>query len=187
VERLDRVVQELLDFAKPVTPARKPSDANEIVQEALALVSDDASFRRIELVSTLPDGLPAVLVDPLQIRQALLNVLLNGFEAMPEGGRLTVETRGGLRDGADSFVTVTVTDTGEGMNEDEVGKLYEPFYTTKQHGTGLGLTIVARVLGQNGGSISASSVPGTGSSFVLRLPIAGGEVASGPTPSEGAA
>ncbi len=174
VERLDRVVQELLDFAKPVTPDRKPSGANEIVDEALALVSDDASFRRVEIVTKLGENLPAVFVDPLQIRQVLLNVLLNGFEAMPEGGTLTIETRAGVGDDADSTVTVTVTDTGQGMSEDEVGKLYEPFYTTKQQGTGLGLTIVARVLEQNGGSISASSVPGSGSAFVLRLPTAGG-------------
>lgn len=173
VERLDRVVQELLDFAKPVTPDRKPSSLNAIVEEALGLVSDDAAFRKIDIGKRLADGLPKALVDPFQIRQALLNIFLNGIEAMGGGGVLTIETALSSDPGAPSFVTVDVADTGEGMAPNEIERLFEPFYTTKPRGTGLGLTIVARLVEQNGGQVAVSSEKGKGSTFTMRLPAVG--------------
>jgi two-component system sensor histidine kinase HydH len=175
VERLDRVVQELLDFARPVEPDRRPTPSATIVEEALALVSEDAQFRRVTIVKGLEDGLPDVLVDPLQIRQALLNVLLNAIEAMGEGGTLTIETAATSSADGPPSVTLSVTDTGEGMSAEEVGKLFEPFYTTKPSGTGLGLTVVSRVVEQNGGRVSVKSARGEGTTFSLVLPIAGGE------------
>ena len=173
VERLDRVVHELLDFARPVTPDRAPVSANTLVEEALSLVSEDAQFRSVEIDARLAEGLPDVFVDSLQMRQALLNVLLNALEAMPEGGRLTIETSGNGGEDAPPAVTISVSDSGVGMSEDEVSKLFEPFYTTKPKGTGLGLTVVSRVLEQNGGRISVRSVKGEGTIFSLVLPVAG--------------
>jgi two-component system sensor histidine kinase HydH len=172
VERLDRVVQELLDFARPVTPDRKPTPPNTIIEEALALVSEDAQFRRVAIEKKLLEDLPDVMVDPMQMRQAVLNVLLNAIEAMSEGGTLTIETAGA--DPADglSAVTLSVTDTGVGMSAEEVGKLFEPFYTTKPSGTGLGMTVVSRVVEQNGGRIGVRSAPGEGTTFSLVLPVA---------------
>jgi len=175
VERLDRVVQELLDFARPAAPDRKPTAPNSIIEEALALVSEDAQFRRVEIRSALGAELPDVLVDPMQMRQALLNVLLNAIEAMGGGGTLTIETVAtGSADGPPT-VTINVTDTGEGLSEDEVEKLFEPFYTTKPRGTGLGLTVVSRVLEQNGGRVGVRSSRGEGTMFSLVLPVVGGE------------
>jgi two-component system sensor histidine kinase HydH len=175
VERLDRVVQELLEFARPVAPDRKPTPPATIVDEALALVSEDAQFRRVAVEKKLAEGLPDVLVDPMQIRSALLNVLLNALEAMGDGGTLTIETAAtGSAEGPPT-VTLSVTDTGEGMSAEEVGKLFEPFYTTKPRGTGLGLTVVSRVVEQNGGRVSVKSARGEGTTFSLVLPIAGGE------------
>jgi len=175
VERLDRVVQELLDFARPVTPDRKPVASGTIVEEALALVSEDAQFKRVSITMKLGVQLPDVLVDSMQIRSALLNVLLNAIESMGEGGTLTIETSAGeSADGAPA-VTISVTDTGEGMSPDEVGKLFEPFYTTKPTGTGLGLTVVSRILEQNGGRVSVTSSEGLGTTFSLVLPAAGGK------------
>ena len=174
VERLDRVVQELLDFARPVTPDRKPVASGTIVEEALALVSEDAQFRRVSIAKKLGENLPDVLVDSMQIRSALLNVLLNALESMGDGGTLTIETSAGeSADGAPA-VTMSVTDTGEGMTLEEVDKLFEPFYTTKPTGTGLGLTVVSRVLEQNGGRVSVTSEKGVGTTFSLSLPAAGG-------------
>ena len=175
VERLDRVVQELLDFARPVTPDRKPIPPNTIIEEALALVSEDAQFKRVTIEKRLLEGLPDVLVDPMQMRQALLNVLLNAIEAMSDGGTLTVETA--VTDSADGppTVTLSVTDTGVGMSAEEVGKLFEPFYTTKPRGTGLGLTVVSRVVEQNGGRVGVRSAPGEGTTFSLVLPVAGAQ------------
>jgi two-component system sensor histidine kinase HydH len=172
VERLDRVVQELLDFARPVEPDRKPSDPNAVIEDALALLSEDAAFSKVNIVRRLGSDVPKVLVDPQQIRQALLNVLLNGLEAMEEGGELVVSTAT-VADG--SRVAITVSDTGPGLTADEVDRLFEPFYTTKDSGTGLGLTIVARVLEQNKGTIAVSSEKGTGTVVTIELKTAGRE------------
>ena len=168
VERLDRVVQELLDFAKPVTAERKASDANSIVDDALSLVAEDAAFRNVEIVSDLAAELPDVMVDGRQLRQVLLNVLLNGIEAMRDGGRLTVRTR--LRANENPPVAIEISDTGVGMSEDEMDKLFEPFYTTKPEGTGLGLTIVSRLIEQNRGRLGVQSVRGEGTTFTISLP-----------------
>jgi len=174
VERLDRVVQELLDFARPVQPERKPIAPGALLNEALALVSEDAGFHNVTIVRNEAPGLPSVLVDQFQIRQALLNVLLNAIEAMGDGGSLTIETVLSQETGGEPMVTVSVRDTGPGMSTEELDRLFEPFYTTKQKGTGLGLTIVSRLIEQNGGRISVESRPGHGSTFSLRLPVAGG-------------
>jgi two-component system sensor histidine kinase HydH len=173
VERLDRVVQELLDFARPVTPDRKPVDPNTLIDEALSLVSEDAQFKRVEIVRKPGSDLPRVMVDPLQMRQAVLNVLLNSLEAMADGGTLTIET--GVSRGEDGLteVRIDLTDTGVGMTPEELAKLFEPFYTTKPKGTGLGLTVVSRVLEQNGGRIDVTSTEGEGTTFSLLLPVAG--------------
>ena len=180
VERLDRVVQELLEFARPVSPERRPSSANAIVEEALALVSEDALFKNVEIVRRLGDDLPAVYVDPSQVRQALLNVLLNAIEAMGGGGRLTVATMVSRDGEGPPFVRIDVTDTGDGMDADELTRLFEPFYTTKEKGTGLGLTIVSRLVEQNGGRVLVTSTKGEGSTFSILLPIAGGTPGDGP-------
>ncbi len=168
VERLDRVVQELLDFAKPVIAERKASDVNSIVDDALSLVAEDAAFRKVEIVSDLAAELPDVMVDGRQLRQVLLNVLLNGIEAMRDGGRLTVRTR--LRASESPPVAIEVSDTGVGMSDDEMDKLFEPFYTTKPEGTGLGLTIVSRLIEQNRGRLSVQSTRGDGTTFTISLP-----------------
>ncbi|MBD3366881.1 MAG: PAS domain-containing protein [Candidatus Eisenbacteria bacterium] len=169
VERLDRVVQELLDFARPVEPDRTAVSPNAVVEDALALLSEDAAFGDITIERRLDDGAPDVLVDAQQLRQALLNVFLNGIEAMESGGRLTVETQSV---GEGDRVAIRVSDTGPGLTDEELAKLFEPFYTTKDSGTGLGLTIVSRVLEQNDGSIVATSEKGSGTTFTIELPAA---------------
>jgi two-component system sensor histidine kinase HydH len=181
VERLDRVVQELLDFAKPVSPDRKPSSLNAIVDEALGLVADDAGYRNVAIERRLAEDLPKAMVDPFQMRQALLNIFLNAVEAMPEGGVLTVETAAPGDPARNPLVTVSVSDTGQGMTRGEIERLFEPFYTTKPKGTGLGLTIVARLVEQNGGHVAVTSEKGRGSTFTVRLPTEADE--SGPRPT----
>jgi PAS domain S-box-containing protein len=172
VERLDRVVQELLDFARPVEPNLRPTSPNTIIEEALALVSEDAQFRRVEVDRRLDDGLPDVLVDALQMRQAVLNVFLNAIEAMGDGGTLTVESSEARSSDGARTVELSVTDTGPGMGQEELDKLFEPFYTTKPKGTGLGMTVVSRVVEQNGGRVLVRSAPGQGTTLTIVLPVA---------------
>lgn len=175
VERLDRVVQELLDFARPVSPARTVCDANDLIEQSLRLVAEDAQFKKIKIERRLAADLPHVFVDAQQIRQAILNLLINGIEAMEEGGTLTIETSVSRQVQGSPVVGIDIGDTGTGMTADEIGKLFEPFYTTKPKGTGLGLTFVSRLLEQNGGSVMVTSVKGQGSTFSVRLPIAAHE------------
>jgi len=172
VERLDRVVEELLDFARPVRPDRRPTDVNAVVRESTALVSEDAAFKTVSVQTRLGEGLPPVLVDPHQIRQALLNLLLNGIDAAGSGGTVVVETALAVGQGGAAHVTVGVRDNGAGLAPDEIPKIFEPFYTTKPNGTGLGLTIVSRILEQNGGHVGVTSEKGRGSTFSVRLPVA---------------
>lgn len=173
VERLDRVVEELLDFARPMRPDRRPTDVNAVVRESAALVSEDAAFKKVSVQTRLHEGLPAVLVDPHQIRQALLNLLLNGIDAAGSGGTVTVETTLPAGQGGAQHVVIGVRDNGAGLDAGEIPRLFEPFYTTKPNGTGLGLTIVSRILEQNGGHVSVTSEKGRGSTFSVRLPVAG--------------
>jgi len=172
VERLDRVVQELLDFARPVAPVLKPTPPNSIIEEALALVSEDAQFRSVTVERMLGEGLPDVSVDPMQMRQALLNVFLNAIEAMGEGGTMTVETSETESSDGKRAVSLGVTDTGSGMNPEELDKLFEPFYTTKPKGSGLGMTVVSRVVEQNGGRVFVKSAPSEGTTLTIILPVA---------------
>jgi two-component system sensor histidine kinase HydH len=177
VERLDRVVEELLDFARPSRPDRGPTDVNALVRESVELVSEDAAFRKISVQTRLGENLPAALVDARQIRQALLNLLLNGIEAAGDGGTVTIETA--AAPGAGGGVTIGVRDNGPGMEPDEIQRIFEPFYTTKPDGTGLGLTIVSRILEQNGARVSVTSAKGRGSTFSMRLPAASGAAGGG--------
>jgi two-component system, NtrC family, sensor histidine kinase HydH len=174
VERLDRVVEELLDFARPVRPDKRPTDVNAVVRESVALVSEDAAFKKVSVQTRLGEGLPAVLVDPHQIRQALLNLVLNGIDAAGSGGTVTVETALSAGQGGAPHVAIGVRDNGVGLDQGEIPRIFEPFYTTKPNGTGLGLTIVSRILEQNGGHVSVVSEKGRGSTFSVRLPIAEG-------------
>jgi two-component system NtrC family sensor kinase len=121
----------------------------------------------VEVVRDFAKDTPAVLADEGQLRQVFLNLLRNSREAMPGGGQLTVATRP-----LDGDVEVLVRDTGQGMTEDVRRHLFEPFFTTKEGGTGLGLAVSQQILQAHGGSLSCQSIPGQGTSFVLRLPRA---------------
>jgi signal transduction histidine kinase len=104
------------------------------------------------------------------MRQALLNVLLNAMEAMEQGGKLTIRTAASRAPDGPPSVVLSVTDTGPGISAEEVSKLFEPFYTTKPRGTGLGLTVVSRVIEQNGGRVEVVSAPGVGTTVSFILP-----------------
>lgn len=162
------VIRNLLLFARRVPPARTKVRVNELVEEALALLEVRRADTGVELVRSLEQGLPDLTADPSQIRQVLVNLLVNAVQAMPEGGRLEVQTR---RE-ADHLI-VAITDTGVGLSVEVRQKLFTPFFTTKDvgEGTGLGLAVAAGIVSSHGGTIHAEGDEGHGSRFEVRLPL----------------
>lgn len=164
--RCQRLVSQLLDFAKPKEPVRELTDLNSLVADTAALVRAQAKAQGVTIDLRVEDGLPGITVDRDQIKQALLNLCLNACQAMPQGGVVTVETaRRGRR------AEVAVSDTGDGISEEDLGRIFTPFFTTKDHGTGLGLATSYAIAERHGGSLRVRTKPGEGASFILSLPL----------------
>lgn len=162
LDQLKTIVSRFSDFAKMPAPRFEPVDLSRLVRDTLRLVEAQLAERKVTANFELAGNLPAMEADPDLLRRALLNLVLNALDAMPEGGGLTVRTSttGGR-------VRLEVTDTGEGLPEEERARLFTPYYTTKQHGTGLGLAIVQSVVADHGASIRVESAPGAGTTFQI--------------------
>ncbi|HEX9763670.1 MAG TPA: ATP-binding protein [Candidatus Acidoferrales bacterium] len=167
--RCGGIMRNLLSFARQAPPRREPAELNALVERTLALVRHELELRGIELTTRLADNLPPVACDSSQIQQVLLALAVNATEAMPRGGRLTLET-GAVSEGA---VEVRVRDTGIGIPSGALPHIFEPFFTTKedQHRTGLGLAVARSIVEQHGGALEVASTPGQGTEFVVRLPL----------------
>jgi len=166
VNRLDTVVADFLDFAKPKPPELKSSKINDIILSVLKLTEHQIARSRIDLRTQLEDSLPSVYVDPEQMKQVFLNLIINAVEAMPAGGVLEV---GSHRN--DSEIVCTFSDTGTGISKEEEENLFTPFYTSKTKGTGLGLAIVYRILESHKGKIEFSTREDERTTFTVCLPI----------------
>ena len=168
VERLIKIVQRMLDFYRPSRGGVEPADVNQIVEQVLSLIQKRLEHGDIDVHTELTDDLPVVPIVSDQISQVILNLLINAIEAMPTGGRLCLETK--LSEEEDD-VLVTVRDSGPGMSAEQVNRLFEPFYTTKPGGTGLGMAISYGIIERHGGVIDVLSEPGRGTTFVVALPV----------------
>jgi len=164
----EKIISSLLDFARPKAPTVQKVDVNEIVEEALSRTTVP---KDIEVVRELDDGLPAIQGDPDQLSQAFGNLILNAVQAMPEGGRLTVKSQ--LE--SPEQVVICVGDTGAGISEENLAKVFEPLFTTKARGIGLGLALTKTLVEGNGGTIEVKSGAGEGTTFTVGLPLAVGE------------
>ncbi len=167
IARLDDIIKNLLNFARPVSPRPTEIALSRLVEDALGLLTDTARGRGVSLhfENHLRDD--RVLLDGDQIKQVLLNIALNGIEASPVGGRLNVNAR----EAADpAFIEIELADTGSGVSDEVADKLYNPFFTTKPEGTGMGLSISRKIAESHGGRIYHRSVPGSGTSFFIELP-----------------
>lgn len=162
------IVKGLLDFAHQSEPEMKPSDVNKIVNEVLSLVEGQAVFHNIKIIKKLSINLPFVMADETQIQQVFMNIVLNAAEAMEGQGELIIETSS---DG--KFINAKFTDTGCGIPEQNIKKLFEPFFSTKTkgHGIGLGLAISYGIIKKHNGRINIDSEVGKGSTFTIQLPI----------------
>ena len=166
VSRLERVIENLLILAKPGRPEVKPDSINEVVEKALLLVTEKAEGAHIEINTSLDLNMPTVQFDRNQLRQVLLNLLQNALHAMPDGGTLNVTTRQ-----KEAFVQVVVQDTGVGIPDEHLDRLFVPFFTTKPSGAGLGLSITHKILENHNGFIEVTSQEGVGTTFVVNLPL----------------
>jgi signal transduction histidine kinase len=169
------IVRRLLVFARQAPLRREPVVLNDVVQESLFLLESRCRRAGVKIVLRLQPDLPAVLADRSLVEQAFLNLAVNGIQAMPAGGRLTVGS-----DAAEQ-VRLTVEDTGEGMPAEVLRRCFDPFFTTKEvgQGSGMGLAVTHGIVTSLGGTIEAESEPGRGSRFVVRLPAAGAQETGG--------
>jgi two-component system NtrC family sensor kinase len=171
--RCREIVKRLLDFARQTKPQKQLADMNALIENIILLVRNQTSFRNIVVEKQLSDRVPDVSVDPDQIQQVFMNIILNGAEAMAKGGTLTIESK--LSDDSRNVV-ISFADTGPGIPESCREKIFDPFYTTKEHGTGLGLSISYGIVEQHGGTMNVESIVGQGSTFTIQLPIVMDEI-----------
>ena len=172
VDRLDRRISHLLSFSRPAPFHPVSESLPRLIDELLPAVAAPMRERRVDLEMAVPAGLPPVRVDPMQLEQAILEIVSNALDAMPSGGRLRIGAFVANGDGA-SAVVLEVSDTGGGIPAQVLPSVCEPFFTTRQEGTGLGLAIAKRYIEQNGGRLEIASRPGEGTTVRLRLPAEG--------------
>jgi two-component system, NtrC family, sensor histidine kinase HydH len=170
--RLNRILSDFLVFARPREPKRLPADIREVVDHVSALIREDPGrARRVDVEVQVDPEVPSFAFDADQMSQVLWNIALNGVEAIDGRGRLSITV--GLRA---ATVAIVIRDTGRGISTDEGRHVFEPFYSRKQGGTGLGLTIARRIVAAHGGRIEVESAPGQGTEFTILLPLQAGEL-----------
>lgn len=172
VRKLNHVISEFLDYARPSPPSPRPTPVDRLVEEAWFLLAPEMEKARVEFQRQVPSGLE-VHVDPEQTQRALLNLMKNGMQAMRRGGVLTVRARAD-----EEMVEIEIEDTGEGMSRAVLARLFEPFFTTREKGTGLGLAVVAKTIEENRGRIEMDSEEGRGTVCRVRLPRRAGAPAT---------
>jgi two-component system NtrC family sensor kinase len=185
--RCGRIVENLLLFAKKPDVAYAPHDLNAILERSLFLINHHLEIHNVKLEKSYWRDEERIICDGNQIEQALIALMINGIEAMPEGGTLGVQTRDGKRD----TVEILVRDDGTGIKEDDLPHIFEPFYTTKKDGkgVGLGLSVVYGIVERHGGLITVDSKLGEGTVFILsipRNPPVTGRIAFASSPANGA-
>jgi len=166
VDRLVNLTEEYLTFSRLPRPQLAVCNINEIVKHLSDFVRPEMKQQKIKLTTVLDKHVPAVEMDKAQIRRAMLNLVRNSLEAMPQGGQLTLAT-----EAVDSRITVKIHDTGEGISEANLKNIFNPFFSTKSTGTGLGLSIARQIVEEHGGQLTCKSKLGKGTTFSFSLPL----------------
>jgi signal transduction histidine kinase len=166
IGRLDYIITQFLQAIRPTAPQLKPASLNEVVQKTLELLKPELDNRSINVKTRMARQLPSTPIDADQMQQVLVNLVKNAIQAMTKGGTLTLQTG----EGPDG-VWVSVADTGGGIPQEQINRIFEPFYTTKKKGSGLGLMIVQRIVRAHGGRIELESQVGRGTTFRIWLPL----------------
>jgi signal transduction histidine kinase len=166
IERLNAIVVDFLFAVRPMDTRMKRGSINSVIEELVNFIRFEVEEHDIELKAELKKDLPKVDLDEKYMKQALINVIKNGMAAIGKGGTLTISTRDDQ-----GFVHVDIKDTGIGMSEEQMAKIFEPYYTTKEFGSGLGLTVVYKVIKEHGGEVTVKSRENHGTTFTLSIPI----------------
>ncbi|UCG66257.1 MAG: PAS domain S-box protein [Deltaproteobacteria bacterium] len=169
VERLNRVIGQLLELARPMTILKKPTSLHTLIQHSLKMIEGQAREKNIKISTSLSPEIKDISIDPDRINQVLLNLYLNALEAMEQGGTLLVELSW---DESSQRTKIVVSDTGGGITKEDLARIFDPYFTTKQSGTGLGLAIVHNIIESHGGEISVDSERGKGTTVTIFLPVA---------------
>lgn len=167
VGRLDTTISQFLHAIRPAKPVFELDQVADVLQETLRLIQTDIENRRIVIAVDYPKEIPKIQIDRQQIKQVFFNLIKNAMEAMPDGGTLKITFKVG-----DAWLSIAFLDSGQGIPQEQLGRLFEPYHTTKEKGSGLGLMIVQRIVQEHGGQIEVSSRVGVGSCFQVQLPLA---------------
>lgn len=166
VRRLNRIVEQFLSLARPLQLSLESITVEEFIREVTTLLDAEARAANIKIDLDAEPNLPPVQADRNYLKQLLLNLILNGIQAMPAGGRLLIRA-----DREKNSLGLSVTDRGIGIKPDQLGKIFDPYFTTKANGSGLGLAIARRIADAHGGKIEVQSEPGQGACFRVSLPL----------------
>lgn len=166
VSRLDMIIKQFLQAIRPVAPNLAPTNIDDILKETLTFLKHEVENRRIQVTLDLSKDVPIINLDGDQIKQAFFNIMKNAFQAMPDGGSLKI-----ARECTSSEVKISFHDTGRGISPGKLSLIFEPYYTTKEQGHGLGLMVVQRIIQEHGGRLEVESKAGKGAIFTISLPL----------------
>jgi signal transduction histidine kinase len=176
IQRLSEIVSNHLDLVRPGTPQRELHDLQGIVESVVELTTQQAAKQGVRLRVDVAGDPPRIMIDGQQVRQAVLNLVINAIQALPRGGQVRVRVEGDAR-----HVRVVVDDDGPGLDEEMLRRAFEPFFTTKEGGTGLGLSIAFQIADQHGGDLRAENRSAGGARFCLELPVRRAKVPPDPS------
>ena len=165
IKRLNRVVTDFLSYARPTQPALVDCDLNQLISESISIIKPEADKKQIRLNLHSVSKLPQIQADSSQLKQALLNLLLNSLQAIEKSGEISITS-----ETSNGWISVEIKDTGPGISPENLSRVFTPFFTTKNEGVGLGLGIVERIVRNHRGKITVESQFGQGTTFTIRLP-----------------
>jgi len=182
VNILNKVTTEFLDFARPLKLNLKETDINDVLFRTVQFMQLDINRQGIEVAQKLSYDVPRIMADGKQLEQVFRNLILNALQAMPSGGRLLLNSQT-----AEEGIKVIVADSGVGIPQEQIDRIFVPFFTTRTKGTGLGLSVVQKIVDNHGGKISVESAVGEGTTFELYFPVCSDRARAAIIQAEGAA
>jgi signal transduction histidine kinase len=170
-ESANRIIKELLDFTSPRETVLAAGNITEVLERVCELVKTRCTKHNVELIRKFSNDLPQIPLNEKKLEEAFMNFLSNAIEAMPEGGKLTVNAE--LPED-DNTIVVSFSDTGTGISAEDIDKVFEPFFTTKDDGTGLGLSLAYHIINAHSGDVNFDSLQNKGTTVTIRFPVTDG-------------